>query len=451
MGVAAGDMDNDGWVDVYISQYGGGRLFRNRGRDAGGRWLGFEEVTRAAGVQQPRWGTSCAFVDYDRDGWLDLVVVHYVDYDPSLVCADAAGLPDYCHPLRFPGTAARLFRNRGRDAGGRWLGFEDVTVSSGLAGRPSSGLGVLCADLDGDGWADIFTANDARANHLWINRRDGTFREEAVQRGIALGVLGQAQANMGIALGDVDGDGLLDVFVTHLTEEAHVLWQQGPAGLFRDRTAAAGLAACRGTGFGTVLADFDHDGALDLAIVNGRVSRGPAVEAAGLASFWGLYAECNVLLHNDGRGRFRDVSAGNAPFCGMANVARGLVWGDFDNDGAVDLLVTTVAGRARLYRNVAAKKGHWLLVRVVDPALRRDALGATVTVVAGGRRRLGVVCPGQSYLCSGDPRVHFGLGEARRVDEVIVRWPDGLTETFGVAGVDRQVTLLRGKGRKVPP
>jgi hypothetical protein len=449
MGVACGDIDNDGWVDVYLSQYGGGRLFRNRGA-ADGEWRGFEDVTRTAAVEQPRWGTSCSFVDYDRDGWLDLAVVNYVDYDPSHGCTDAGGKPDYCHPMTFPGTSMRLFRNLGRDAAGKWRGFEDATVKAGVA-APGPGLGIVCADFDGDGWPDILVANDARANHLWLNRKNGTFAEDAALRGVAVHVLGRPQANMGVAWGDVDGDGLHDVFITHLTEESHTLWRQGPRGLFLDGTARANLASprWRGTGFGTVCGDFDHDGWLDLAIANGRVSRGPAQKVAGLDEFWHVYAERNQLFVNEGEGRFRDVSLATAAFSGTPAVSRGLAWGDVDNDGSLDLLVTAVAGPARLYRNVAEKRGRWLMVRALDPALRRDAYGARVSVRAGGRRFIGEVCPGQSYLSSGDPRVHFGLGDVKAIDELRIDWPDGLAETFPAPRLDAAATLYRGKGRKV--
>jgi hypothetical protein len=435
-----------------VSQYGGGRLFRNRGRGPDGHWRGFEEVTRSAGVEQPRWGTSCCFVDYNKDGWLDLVVVNYVDYDPSQPCGPASGQPDYCHPSVFHGTATRLFRNRGRGPDGRWRGFEDVTGPAGLAGLRGPGLGVVCADFNGDGWPDILVANDSKANHLWINQKGDTFTEEAVLRGLAYNVLGHAQANMGVALGDVHGDRLLDVFITHLTDETHTLWRHAPRGRFRDRTAATGLAATRwrGTGFGTILADFDHDGALDIAVVNGRVASGPSA-APELGSFWSRYAERNQLFANEGKGRFRDVSPANRAFCGTPNVARGLAWGVLNKEGAVDLVVTTVAGSARLYRNVAPQRGHWLLVRALDPALKRDAYGARVTVKAGKRTWVGLVNPGQSYLSSGDPRVHFGLGPARQVDEVRVDWPDGLTEVFPATPVDRLLTLHRGRGRKVRP
>jgi enediyne biosynthesis protein E4 len=329
--------------------------------------------------------------------------------------------------------------------------FEDVTLKAGLGRLPGPGLGVVCADFNGDGWPDIFVANDGQPNYLWVNQKDGTFKEEAVVRGLALNGLGQTQGNMGIALGDVDGDGIFDVFVTHLTEETHTLWKQGPRGIFQDRTAAMGLASprWRGTGFGTVLADFDHDGALDLAIVNGRVGRGPPAGAATLGPFWSRYAQCNQLFVNDGRGTFRDISAHDAAFCEAAAVSRGLACADLNGDGALDLLVTTIAGPARLYRNIAPKRGHWLLVRALDPALRRDAYGAEVTVYAGGRRWLRCMNPGYSYLCSNDPRAHFGLGQAERVDAIEVIWPDGAAEAFPGQSVDQVVVLRKGEGKSI--
>jgi hypothetical protein len=256
---------------------------------------------------------------------------------------------------------------------------------------------------------------------------------------------------MGVALGDVDGDGLCDVFVTHLTEETNTLWRQGPKGIFHDRTAAAGLASgrMRGTGFGTVLADFDQDGALDLAVVNGRVNRDQTLRGTASGSFWSRYAERNHLFANDGSGRFRDISPYEPALCGTPGVARGLACGDIDGDGALDLLVTTVSGPARLYRNVAPGRGHWLMVRALDPALKRDAYGAEIIVQVGSRRLLRRVNPGYSYLCSNDPRAHFGLGAAQRVDAVQVIWPDGTEESFPECAADQIVVLRKGEGK--PP
>jgi hypothetical protein len=449
MGVAIGDVNNDGWPDVLVTEYGRVRLFLNNGNGT------FTDVTKEAGLDNPLWGTSCAFVDYDRDGWLDLVIVNYVEYVPTKKCSGIDGQRDYCGPNAFSGQVTRLYRNLGRKAGAKTVHFEDVTVAAGLARAPGPGLGVLCADFNGDGWPDILVANDGKPNHLWINQKDGTFKEEGVRRGLAYNNMGQAEANMGIALGDVDGDGLFDVFVTHLTDERHRLWKQGPRGHFRDETVAAGLtrSAWYGTAFGTVLADFDHDGALDLALVNGHVRRvkdlrPDAATVAALGPFWARFADRHQLFVNEG-GRFRDLSAANQPFCAVPSVGRGLACGDLTGHGALDLVVTSVAGPARLYRNVAPKRGHWLLVRAVDPALKRDAYGAEIRVTAGGRRWWGLLNPGSSYLCSNDPRAHFGLGKVDRVDAIDVLWPDGSKEAFAGGPVDRVIVLRKGEGRRV--
>jgi enediyne biosynthesis protein E4 len=263
--------------------------------------------------------------------------------------------------------------------------------------------------------------------------------------------MGNAPANMGVALGDADGDGLFDLFVTHLTSETHTLWRQGPRGTFRDRTVPAGLAppGSRGTGFGTVMADFDQDGAVDVVAVNGRIARGPPAAGEALGPFWSQYAERNQLFANAGAGRFQDISAREKALCGVPGVYRGLACGDLDGDGALDLLVTSVAGPARLYRNVAPHRGHGLLVRAVDPARKRDAYGAEVTVRAGDRRWVRWVNPGYSYLCSNDPRAHFGLGPVDHVDAIDVLWPDGTRETFpgGPADVRPELVLRKGEGR----
>jgi len=450
-GVAVGDVNNDGLPDVLVTQFGSLKLFVNNG---GGT---FTEVSTTAGLDSVLWGTSACFVDYDRDGWLDLVVVNYVTYDPAVLCYDRQGRRDYCHPRQFRGSVTLLYRNLGSAVSDqrseKKVKFEDVTEKAGLSRVTGPGLGVACADFTGDGWPDIFVAKNGAPNHLWVNQGKGAFQEELVVRGLAFDGMGGAPANMGIALGDVDGDGLFDVFVTHLTSETHTLWSQGPRGMFRDRTVPVGLAppGSRGTGFGTVMADFDHDGAVDVVAVNGRVSRGPPTAEGTLGPFWSQYAERNQLFANAGTGRFRDISSRDRALCGTPGVYRGLACGDVDGDGALDLLVTSLAGPARLYRNVAPDRGHGLLVRAIDPALKRDAYGAEVTVRAGDRRWVRWINPGFSYLCSNDPRAHFGLGSVGHVDAIDVLWPDGSRETFPGCPADRrpELVLRKGTGRPV--
>ena len=452
-GVAIGDVNHDGWPDVLVTQVGGIKLFLNNGDGT------FRDVTKDAGLANPAWGTSAAFFDFDRDGWLDLIVVNYVDYDPTLPCYNDPKNPDFCHPLKFPGTASRLFRNLGPQKDGG-VKFEDVSLKSGIAKLAGPSLGVLCADFNGDGWPDIFVANDSRPNWLWINQRDGTFKEEAVTRGVATNYMGQAQANMGVALGDVDGDGLFDLFVTHLNSEKHTLWKQGPRGLFQDKTGAAGLAnlAWNGSGFGAVLADFDLDGRLDLAFVNGHIARRKNyVEDPKLGPHWSKYAERNQLFRNQGDGVFEDVSQASPALCGTPNVGRGLCWGDIDGDGKIDLLVTTIAGPAKLLRNIAKTPGHWLAIEAMlpnpkhpdDPRRDRDAYGAEIVVRAGERRWLRLINPADSYQCSSDRIAHFGLGPVERVDAIEILWPDGARELCPGGSADRRVTLRKGQGKKL--
>ena len=449
MGAACGDVNNDGLVDVAITYYRGTRLFINTGN---GR---FVQLGDEAGVVNPYWGMTAAFFDYDRDGRLDLFVANYIAYQ-GVPCFYQNG-QDFCGPGEHTGSDAKLYRNTTPpgDASPAAVRFEDVTERAGIAGRPGAGLGVVCADFTADGWQDVFVTNDGEPNFLWVNRRDGTFAEEGVVRGVAVNAAGKAQANMGIGVGDADGNGLLDLYVTHLTEEGNVLWAQDAAGAFRDLTRAVDLTRIdsRGTGFGTTMTDFDNDADPDIAIVNGRVSRSrlytpdPAtVERLGP---WAPYAERNIVLRNDG-GRFVDTSPAHPAFAGRPNVGRGLVVADLDNDGGMDLIACQADQPAQVFRNVAPARGHWVLVRAVDPARGgRDAYGASVTVTAAGRQYGHVVAPSYSYLNSNDPRLHFGLGAASVVDRVTVTWPDGTAEAFPGGPVDRVMVVSKGAGQPV--
>jgi hypothetical protein len=439
MGVAVGDVDNDGDPDVYVTNHGPDRLYRNRGDGT------FDDVTAASGAGVDGWSCSAVFLDYDRDGLLDLYVTRYVADDPAHACSDRAGRPEYCGPQVFPPVPDVLLRNTGAGT------FTDVSAEAGIATVAAAGLGVVAEDVDGDGWVDVYVANDAYENHLWLNRGDGTFRESAMRLGAACNLQGQPEAGMGVIAEDLDGDGAVDLFVTHLSHESNTLYRAtGGASGFADVTSASGLAASSMpfTGFGTAALDLEQDGDLDLVVANGRVFRANPHPDATVAEPWTGYAEPNLVYVNDGAGRFALAPRENAGFGRPVEVSRGATVGDLDGDGDLDVVVTNVQGPARVYRNDAPRRGRWLTVRALDPAVGRDAIGARVTVVAGDRRRVRTVTRAFSYLSSRDARSHFGLGAVERVDRIVVRWPDGAEETFAPAGLDRAVELVRGEGER---
>ncbi len=450
-GVAVGDVNNDSRPDILITQYTGARLFLNQSE---GAIPSFVDVTESSGIRNPLWGTSASFLDYDRDGFLDLVIVNYVDYYDDRWCSDSSSKREFCGPTAFQGRVTKLFRNLAAK-NGVTPRFQDVTLASGLSVKRGAGLGVYCADFNGDQYIDIFVANDGMENHLWINRKDGTFIEQAAQRGLAYNRMSKTEGDMGVTIGDVDGDGLFDVFVTHLNTETHTLWKQRPRGIFQDVTSTFGVSQTkwRGTGFGTAMSDFDANGTLDLALVNGAVLRTkgdtPTNVPSGLAKFWHPYAERNQILTNDGNGRFTDVSPDNPAFSKQAAVSRGLVVGDFNNDGAQDMLVTRVDSPASLYYNYAKTRGSFLTITAVDPKLNRVAYGAEIVVRVGDKSFRRVVNPGYSYLCSNDPRAHFGLGKVESVDQISIAWPDGYTEKFPGVRANQFLTLERGNGEQL--
>ncbi len=434
MGVAAADMDADGQVDLYVTNVGSNRLWRNTG---GGR---FEDVTEAAGVGDAAWSVPAVFLDADRDGDLDLFVGNYVEFNRGAhtACASAGGGLDYCSPRSFAAVPDRYYRNRG---GGR---FEEAGSAAGLAGVHGYALGSIAVDADADGLPDLYVANDWSPNQLWLNR-GGRFDEGARFAGVAVNASGVAEAGMGVDAADFDGDGDEDVIVTHLTGETNTLYRNDGDGMFTDASLVSRLGppSLPWTGFGAGWIDYDNDGLLDFLVVNG------AVRGQGGAGDLG-FGQPNQLFRNLGEGRFEEVSAAVGPAFVEPLTSRGAAFGDVDNDGDVDVLVTNNAGPAQLLINLVGQDRAWIGLRAVDPDPERDALGSLVEVrLGGGRSLVRRVKVAGSYASSSDPRVIFGLGDAEGVAEVRVRWLGGPEESFGPLAIRRYHTLRRGEGAAV--
>lgn len=430
MGCAVGDYDSDGDVDLYVTNYGPNVLYSNDGH---GR---FTDVTSTAGVGDPLWSVSATFFDYDGDGDLDLLSVNYVAFadDVNRACTTSAGDREYCTPLAYRPQQDVLYRNNGDGT------FTDVTEEAGLDGSPASGLGVISGDFDSDGRTDLYVANDAMPNQLWMNR-GGRFEEAGIAGGAALNGDGAAEAGMGVTAGDVDGDGDEDLFVVHLFGETNTLYENSGRGLFTDRTSRAGLSgpSRRMTGFGTRFLDYDNDGSLDVVVVNGAVAK---VDTQ-LEETW-PYKMSNQLFQGSPTGRFTDVTPrAGVPFSQLES-SRGLAVGDLDRDGGLDLVVTNCNGRARILRNLATSDTHWLRIGLEDP----DATvsGALVELGKDTDRQVQTLRSDGSYASASESIVHFGLGSSPSPREVVVRWPDGTRELFSGIQVDQEVLLRRGEG-----
>jgi enediyne biosynthesis protein E4 len=438
MGVATGDIDNDGDVDLYITGFGRNQLFRNNGDGT------FADVSKASGTDDPdSWGVSAAFVDFDRDGWLDLFVGNYLRYTLAshIDCVGAAGQPDYCRPSAYRAQPSRLYRNRGQ---GR---FADVTIESGLAREYGPALGVSTADFNGDGWIDIFVANDEQENQLWINQRDGTFTNTALGAGAALGASGERKANMGVDAGDFDADGDEDLFITELIGQGSTLYVNDGSGRFEERSVSTGIrqASLPYTGFGAAWFDVENDGWLDLLAVNGDVNRNAAAGGAGQDPF--ALGQRNQLLRNVG-GRFEDVSDRAGKVFDLVEVSRGAAFGDVDNDGDTDVVITNASGPVRLLVNNIGARRHWLGLRLVGRKMPRDMIGARVAIVrANGSVLWRRARADGSYASSNDPRVLVGLGDATESPRVRVQWPSGEIEEWASLPIDRYTTLTQGEGR----
>jgi enediyne biosynthesis protein E4 len=438
-GVAAGDMDNDGWTDLYVTNYGTNRLYRNN-RDGT-----FTDVAERMGVSAGGWSTGASFGDYDGDGRLDLFVAGYVDVDPEHPAAPPApclyrGERVMCGPRGLPGAPDRLFRNEGSR-------FVDATARAGVRdGAGYYGFAATWVDVDDDGDLDLLVVNDSTPNYLYRNTGKGTFEEAGFSAGFALNEEGREQAGMGLALGDYDNDGRVDTFITNFSDDSNTLRRNLGDGVFEDVTGRLRLRtpSLPFLGWGAGFLDYDNDGWLDLFVANGHVY--PQVDRFD----WGMtWAQRPLLFRNREGTRFDEVPAATGSGLAVVQSARGAAFGDLDHDGRIDIVINNQDHGPTLLRNVAPG-GHWISVALTGDARGpRDAIGAVVTLEAGARRLRRDVVSGGSYCSQSDFRAHFGLGETSRVDRIVVRWPDGTREAFTVPGVDRIVALTKGQGLAV--
>jgi hypothetical protein len=437
-GVCIADFDNDGFEDLYVTAFGPNVLWRN----VEGRTF---TATRQA--QDPRWSTGCAFGDYDRDGDVDLYVANYVRFVPGKVpmrgqaeCGRFMNIESFCGPRPLPGEPDTLYRNDGKGI------FTNVTRAAGIVDPGHYGFGVVFSDLDEDGWADIFVANDSTPNLFFQNRRDGTFSERALQSGLAVSADGREQAGMGVDVGDYDGDGRLDLVKTNFAQDYTSLYRNEGNGLFVDVSFRSGLAATLGPylGWGVGFVDVDNDSLLDVFIANGHVY--PDVQKTGTST----YRQRNQLFRNVGRGQYRHITMEVGGPLLLPQSSRGSAFGDYDNDGDMDVLVSVIDDRPVLLRNDSAG-GRWITFRLEGTASNRSAIGARVTIQAGSRRQVAEVRSGGSYISHNDTRVHFGLGTTATVDRVTVRWPNGTVETLGPVAADRFYVIREAAGIQPGP
>lgn len=431
MGVATGDYDSDGDVDLYLTGFGANVLLQNNGRGA------FVDVTRAAAVAGSGWSTSATFVDIDADGHLDLFVSRYINWslEAERECYSLTGKVDYCSPRNYDAPSTDLlFRNAGDGT------FADISRAAGLGAAVGNGLGVIADDVNGDGRIDLFVANDATPNHLWMNLGNLRFAESALMSGVAIDQDGAPKAGMGVHSADVDDDGDNDLIVMNLDTESDSFFRN-EGRFFVDDTTNVGLRVVsrRFTRFGVALLDFDNDGGIDLYEASGRVGLQAEMFAAD------PYAEPNLIFRGLAGGRFEEVSPRGGTSQALIATSRGAAFGDLDNDGGIDVVVGNRDAAPHVLRNVAPARGHWLLLRVIERQ-GRDAIGATLSIAAGTRTFRRDVRTGYSYLSANDPRVHVGLGEITKVESVTVRWVDGTRERFGPFEADRIVDLRRGSG-----
>jgi hypothetical protein len=441
-GACVGDLDNDGDADLYVTAYGQNRLFRNRGNGT------FEDVTQSAGLRSSstRWGTGCAMLDYDRDSRLDIFAANYIDLDLATAPTPDSGLCRYkgvkvaCGPPGLTGGKNVLYRNRGDGT------FEDVSVKSGITRASGTyGLGAITLDFDDDGWTDLYVANDSNPSTLYRNRHDGTFEDVGIASGCALSQDGKPQAGMGVAVGDYDHNGFPDIFKTNFAGDTSTLYANMGSGFCEDRTFSGGIGVnTRWLGWGTGFLDLDQDGWLDLFLVNGHVY--PEVAQVPTEA---AYAQRKVVYRNQGGTRFEDITERLGAPVTTPRPGRGAAFGDYDDDGDLDVLVNNVHETPDLYRLDSPAGAHWVAFRLTGRTSNRSAIGARVRITAGGVTRTDEVRGGGSYLSQNDLRVFFGLGKVAGVERLEVRWPNGLVEEWSDLPAGRVHAVEEGTGRAV--
>jgi enediyne biosynthesis protein E4 len=433
MGACSADYDNDGWPDLYITSVGANKLYHNNGNGT------FTDVTDKAGVGSQFWSASCAFGDIDNDGYVDLYVTNYVDFgvNNNKYCVYSGDTRVYCHPNVYNGVPDILYRNNGDGT------FTDVSRAAGIYRPDGKGLGVVFGDYDGDGWIDIFVANDSTPNFLFHNKGKGVFEEVGLLAGVAVGSDGQALAGMGTDMGDVDGDGLLDIFVTNLDRQTHSLYRNLGKGLFANVTFESGVgeATLPFVGFGALFFDYDNDTDLDLAIVNGDV-----IDNVSIFRDSTSYEQRNLLLQNNGMGKFRDVGPASGPGFALKKPSRSLSAADIDNDGDLDLLIGNVGQTADLLRNDGGNISNSLSIRTIGSKSNRDGIGARLKLTVGGKVLIQEVRAGSSYLSQSDLRVHFGMDKAPRADRLEIRWPSGAVDVLQDIEANQILTVTEGRG-----
>jgi enediyne biosynthesis protein E4 len=432
MGACSADYDNDGLPDLYVTAVGSNKLYHNTGKGT------FTDVTDKSGAGAGLWSTSCAFADIDNDGDVDLYVTRYVDFsvDNNKYCILLENIRAYCHPNEYNGVPNILYRNNGDGT------FTDISREAGIT-KVGNGLGVVFGDYDDDGWIDIYVANDTTPNFLYHNKGKGVFEDIGFFAGVAVGGDGKALAGMGTDMGDVTGDGLLDIFVTNLDGQTHSLYKNMGKGLFANVTFPSGVgeATLPYVGFGTAFLDYDNDGDLDLTIANGDV-----IDNVKRLRESSSYEQLNLLLRNDGTGKFTNVGPASGPGFGLKKPSRALATGDIDNDGDLEILVSNVGTTADLLRNDGGNRGNSLLVRTIGTKSNRDGIGARMKLSVGGKILLRDVKAGSSYLAQNDLRVHFGLGQAQRAERLEVRWPSGVVDAIENVQANQILTVREGMG-----